>query len=62
MESEERLFGLNWNARTYFRILLVAAGMGFAIRGIYTGMTLDLLLGLLAVFVGGIGLIFERRE
>ena len=62
MPGKDPLLGLQWTGRTYLRIFLVAAGISFAIRGMQTNESLELLLGFVALAVGIIGLIIERSE
>lgn len=52
---------MNWNVRTYLRLFLVVGGVGFLALGLTTSDTLQMVLGLLAVLVGGAGLVHERR-
>lgn len=62
MSTPDRTLGLQWNGRTYLRILLVIAGIAFLVRGAQTGEAIDLVLGILGILVGSIGLTLERRD
>lgn len=52
---------MNWNFRTSLRVFLVVGGVGFFVLGRTNSDTLQLVLGLLAVLVGGVGLVHEWR-
>lgn len=52
---------MNWNFRTALRVFLVVGGGGFFVLGLTNSDTLQLGLGLLAMVVGGVGLVHEWR-
>ena len=53
---------MNWNLRTFVRLFLVIGGTVILVDGVLSGETVGILIGIVAVILGTVGLVFEWRE